>query len=368
MKSPIEVGTGLGSSLSSNNELTLSEYKEKIILLVEPILLRRFPDQYSKQKARTYRDRVSIACPYCGDSTKFPHKKRGNFILEGKHQNFYKCFNCDMFKRTDQFFKDYHTEIDLNVLDYIVDHQGDFSTRTRAKYDASIIMDVDLIESYALDREEVKAKLNLVEIKGSNVEPWLRRRLQFRNEFLLYNPSKNYLAILNTTQEGKILGLQKRALGKVKGWQEKYLTYKLSKLYKGFKPNEEVPDEIDSLSQIFGIFHLNFNAPITLFEGPLDSFLYKNSIASAGANKALPFDIGVRYWMDYDKTGIKKSIQYIEDEQYVFLWEKLNQDINFPYRKKWDLNDLFIWIKENNMKVPLFDQYFSNDSLDLIDL
>jgi len=368
MKSSIEVGTSLDSSLSSDNSLSLPEYKEKIINLVEPILIRRFPDQYSKQKALAYKDRISCACPYCGDSTKFPHKKRGNFILEGKHQNFYKCFNCGIFKRIDHFFKDYNAQLDLNVLDYIIDNQGNFHTRSKAKYDASIIMDMDLIESFAIERDELKKKLNLEEIKNTSAEVWLRKRLQFNNENFLYNSSKNYIAILNLTQKGGILGLQRRALGKNNNWQEKYLTYRLSKLYEVFRPGEEIPDEIDSLSQIFGIFHLNFNAPITLFEGPLDSFLFRNSIANAGANKNMPFDIGVRYWMDYDKTGLKKSIQYIGDEQHVFLWEKLQRDINFPFRKKWDLNDIIIWIRENNLKVPNFNNYFSNDPLDLIDL
>lgn len=368
MKSPIEVGTGLGSSLSSGSKLSLSEYKEKIITLVEPILRRRFPDQYPKQKARTYKDRVSIACPYCGDSMKFPHKKRGNFILEGKHQNYYKCFNCDTFKRTDKFFSDFNAQLDLNVIDYIVDHQGDFTRQTRAKYDASLLLDMDRIESFALKRDELKSKLGLVEVKDQSVEKWLRRRLQFRNENFLYNPAKNYLAILNLTPDGNILGLQRRSLGKIQDWQEKYLTYRLSKLYKGFRPGVEVPDDLDSLSQIFGIFQLNYNAPITLFEGPLDSFLFKNSIASAGANKALPLDIGVRYWLDYDETGTKKSIQYIDDGKQVFLWDKFIREMGLPYRKKWDLNDVLIYMKENNIKTPIFDQFFSSDPLDIMDL
>ena len=363
-----EAGTGLDSSLSSESQLTLSEYKEQLVSLLEPILRRRFPEHWSKQKVKTFRDRVSIACPYCGDSTKFAHKKRGNFILEGKHRNFYKCFNCGEFKRTDQFFKDHNVNLDLSVIDYIVDTQGDFTGPSRAKYDSTSILDTEWIDSFAIDREEFKTKLGLVEIKGSSVEPWLRRRLQFRNEFFLYSPVKNYIAILNTTQSGKILGMQKRALGKMNGYKEKYLTYRLSKLYQGFYPDKEVPDEIDSMSQIFGLFHLNFNQPITLFEGPFDSFLFKNSIANAGANKKLPFDIGVRYWFDQDETGLKKSIQYIENEEYVFLWDKMAHDVNIPYRKKWDLNDLMIYFKENNMKVPRFDVYFSNDPLDLIDL
>lgn len=72
--------------------------------------------------------------------------------------------------------------------------------------------------------------------------------------------------------------------------------------------------------------------------------------------------------MDLDETGIKKSIQYINENEYVFLWEKLRRDIEFPWRKKWDLNSLLIWGKENDVKIPRLDSYFSNDPLDLIDI
>jgi hypothetical protein len=369
MESPFEEGMIFDSSLlSSSSQISLPEYKEKLISLLKPILLRRFPSEYAKQKIRPYRDRISCSCPYCGDSAKNPSKKRGNFILEGKHKNFYKCFNCGTFKRVDNFFKDYGAELDLSVVSYIVDTMGDFSSRTRAKYDSSIIMDTEEVESFGIDREEFKAKLKLIEVKGSDAESWLRRRLQFRNENFLYNPLKNYIAILNLTPSGKILGIQTRKMGKIKWGKEKYLTYNLSKLYKGFKPNEEVPDEMDSLSLLFGIFDLNFSLPVTLFEGAFDSYLYKNSIALAGAHKALPFDINVRNWFDYDETGREKSIRYIQENQFVFLWGKLQRDFDIPYREKWDLNDLLLWFKEKEIKVPRFDDYFSDDPLDIIDI
>ena len=35
--------------------------------------------------------------------------------------------------------------------------------------------------------------------------------------------------------------------------------------------------DLDHVSTIFGIFDINFNETVTLFEGPLDSFLFRNS-------------------------------------------------------------------------------------------
>ena len=98
------------------------------------------------------------------------------------------------------------------------------------------------------------------------------------------------------------------------------------------------------------------------------SFLFKNSIANTGANKELPIDINVNYFYDYDKTGIKKSIEKINNNKNVFLWSKLLKDINAPYRNKWDLNDLMIWSKHNNIKLPLLQHYFSTNPMDIIDI
>ncbi len=349
-------------------EISSLEYRETLIRLLTSVLIKRFPNNYQKQQIRPYKDRITCSCPYCGDSTKSDHKKRGNFILEGKHKNYYKCFNCGEFRRADTFFKNHGETLDLNVIDYIIDNLGNFKISSTAKYDASILLDLELIDKYAISREELKTKLQLIEIKGSSAESWLRKRLQFQNERMLFSPIKNYIAILNLTPSGKILGLQTRKLNKIPDWESKYLTYKLSKLYTGFRPEEEVPEEVDSISEIFGIFQLNFNLPINLFEGPFDSFLMKNSIASTGAHKSLPLEIKVRHFLDLDETGTKKSIQYMEENEYVFLWEKLRRDVEFPYRKKWDLNDLMIWALENKIKLPRLENYFSNDPLDLMDL
>jgi len=354
------------SSLSSiDSTVTSTEYKEKIISLLQPILDRRFPGNTGKQRIRPYNDRISFACPYCGDSMKSNHKKRGSFILQGKFANFYKCHNCGEFKRIDRFFSDYKINLDLNVINYIAQGVEDFSTFAASKYDMSIFMDMESIDSYAIDRQEFLKRFALVEVKESSVWSWLKNRLQYDDMRFMYHPKENYIVILNLTQTGKILGVQKRLF---KG-ENKYLTYKLSKLYELFKKDPTlIPEEIDVISQIFNICLLNFSKPITLFEGPFDAFLFKNSVANTGANKAFPLEIPVRYWYDDDKAGRNKSLEKINNGEEVFLWNKLKYDYGLPYRKKWDLNDLLIYFKTKNTKPPYFDEYFSDDELDIIDI
>jgi len=353
------------SSLSEtlDKKLNIEEYKERVITLLNPILQERFVGNPSKQNIKVHRDRINFACPYCGDSVQSSHKKRGNIILEGKHTNFYKCFNCGQFKRVDTFFKDYKANLQLDVINYISDNLGDFSTSASGRYDVSLLLDVETIERYAIDRSELKQSFGLVEAKESPIWSWLTKRLQYTSERFLYSPSKNYILILNLTPSGKILGSQKRVFS---GYN-KYLTFSCAKLNE-LMGRGAVNDEVDMISQMFGILQLNFNLPITIFEGPFDSFLFKNSIANAGANRNFPIDIPVRYWFDDDETGRDKALKTIERGDSIFLWDKFKRDISLPYRKKWDLNDVMIWARDKGIRLPTFEQFFSNDPLDAIDI
>jgi predicted RNA-binding Zn-ribbon protein involved in translation (DUF1610 family) len=355
-------------NLDLDKTLSFEEYKDKLVTLLKPILQKEFNNDYVKQQIRVFSDRINFACPYCGDSVKRSSKKRGNFILKGKHRGYYKCFNCGEFHKIDYFFSDFRTTLDLDVINYISSNLGDWSSSSEASYDMSILLDVDVINKYAIDREELKKCFGLIEVKDNTINKWLKNRLQFEDIKFLYSPLKNYLLILNLTPSGKVLGAQKRMFS----GGDKYLTYKLSKLYEEMKkPLEISPEQLDylnSLSMMFNICLVNFKRPVTLFEGPLDSFLYKNSIANTGANKELNIDVPVQYWYDSDETGTNKSIEKLNNNETVFLWSKLVTDLQMPYRKKWDLNDALIWIRKNNINVPKFNDYFSNDPLDIIDI
>ena len=359
----------LDSSLSDSLDKSISkeEYIERLKILLEPILISRFSTIPQKQKIKPHKDRITFACPYCGDSMQSSHKKRGNIILEGKFKNFFKCFNCGEFKRVDLFFKDYKTDLELDVINYISDNLGDFTTSSRSSINSSILLDVETIEGYAIDRQELKNRFNLIEVKESPVSSWLKNRLQFQFERFLYSPSKNYLLILNLTPSKRILGAQKRAFHLSKG-QERYMTYKLSKLYEFMEVEKEIPNDIDSISQLFKILEVNFNLPITLFEGPMDSFLFRNSVANTGANKNFPIELPLRYFYDDDDTGRNKALEAINNSDYVFLWTKFRNDFQLPVRKKWDLNDVMLYLDKNKIRVPLFDNYFSNDPLDSLDI
>jgi len=361
---------GFDSSLFNeiDNKLTPQEYRQYLMGLLQPILDQRFPTSRGKRTIQPHHDRITFACPYCGDSMKSDYKRRGNFILKGKHNGFFKCHNCGEFKRIDQFFKDYKTELRLEAIDFMMDNLGNWTAVAEGKYDMSVFLDMDKLDKYAIDRQELLRYFGLIEVKDSPVRSWLSNRLQRDFNKFLYNQDKNYLLILNLTQSGKILGAQKRVF---KG-DNRFQTYKLSKLYelmeKKLDVNEEQLNFLDTISMVFNVCLINFNQPVTLFEGPMDAFLFKNAIANTGANKELPIDLPVRYFYDKDQTGTQRAIEHLNKEHEVFLWGKFERDVNLPYRLKFDWNDVMIWAQKNHKKLPLIDQYFSSDPLDIIDV
>jgi len=193
-----------------SKSMSITEYTQHLMDLLDSLLKNRFPDSPIKQITQKRIDRISISCPYCGDSMQSDYKKRGNIILKGKYAGYYKCHNCSIFTSIDRFFKDFKIELKLDAINYMVDNLGDFTTYTNAKYDMSLLLDMENLDKYALDREEFKNKFNLIEVENSSIWLWLKNRLQFQREKFLYNPDLNYVMILNLTQSGKILGAQKR--------------------------------------------------------------------------------------------------------------------------------------------------------------
>ena len=354
-----------------SNTLSKDELVAEILPKLQAILLQRFPDNPQKQKVKVYPDRLNFAAPCCGDSAKDSSKKRGNIILSGPFQMTYKCHNCGTMMSLYSFFKKYGQSLSLSAIDYFSSHRQAISSQLDSSYDTSsnYIYDTDLINRYAIDREYFKAKFGLEETNINNsAHFYLINRRQFDFNKFLYQPKYNLLFLLNLTKDNKILGLQVSHLNKgYKG--PKYKTYKLSKIYSDIlKEEKEIPVEVDALSMIFNILSVDYNKPVTVVEGPMDSFLIKNCIATCGAGKHINFAFRLRYLFDDDKTGRKHAIEKLEEGYEVFMWDKLKADINLPRKDKWDINDLVIYCNDKKIQIPNLEKYYSNDSLDLLDI
>ena len=343
--------------------------KDQVKNILLTVLQQVFPGDRNKQKIFESRDRFTISCPYCGDSSE-ARKKRGNLYIESLS---FKCYNggCNVFRDLYGFLKDFELE-GMITPDQISEIIEIGKTKRNNRKNAGSI-DVFLLEAYKdiiPTREYLKRKLDLIELPYG-VKEYLNKRYQEPDDRFLWEPRKKSIFLLNLTANGEhVLGLQIKNMNK--NATNKYYTYRLSGIYKNlFKErNNEIIErasELDGVSCVFGFSTLNLDAIITIFEGPFDSFLYRNSVGLCSINNRFPFDVeNKRYFLDGDTSGKEKAQELLISGESVFLWKKFLDENGFPERSKWDLNDVVIYAHEKGMKIKNLEEYFSNNKLDLL--
>lgn len=346
---------------------------KKVQSLVSEILASEFPNDFGRQKIYTSGNRLNFSCPYCGDS-KDGKKKRGNLYLDTLS---YKCYNggCSIFKDGISFFKDFKKYGSLSqdeksdIFSQIQSNREKRITRY-GDFDVFEILDGDFSD-VMVPRDFLMKKLGLSNVYGTEVEEYIRARNQVPDDKFLWDKNYKRLFILNMTKEKKIIGLQTRNMEPKYEGASKYLTYKLTGIMtKMLKFTDEdlleKCSKLDPISNLFGIGSVNFANQITVFEGPLDSFLFPNSVATCSVENKVPFEMeGLRFWDDWDEAGRGKSAERLMAGEEVFNWGKFLFDHNLPKDRKWDLNDLVNHLRKTGDKIRRFDYYFTTDQLDI---
>lgn len=367
------------------------EFVKQLRIATQSILNRTFSER-GKRRLKVKYSSINFACPYCGDSATDNDKKRGNLIIAGNVSGFYKCFNCGHFTNANQFFRDNNVQISDELkteLDKLSENlnsnkQKDSlnlsvftaskEERHRINVDLSLIdlvYDLDVVEKYAVDKATLfnNRQFKIIPVTQSEIAMnYLRSRHQdypVNYPKFGYIPSQNAIAIFNLTMNGNILGFQTRFLDP--NVTNRYRTYKTSRIHDYVLGNQvKVPPKIDTISTMFNIMLVDFNRPIITLEGPFDSMLIPNSIATSSSSIDPPQILDPYYYMyDSDKTGNSKALKKLQKGEYVFLWGKLKDDYNMPQQNKLDWNQFHTWLKEND-KTPPKDllEYFSNNQLD----
>ena len=346
-------------SLDEKQKATPEQLLTTVRSSLQDILNNRFND-YERRRIDPKINRLNFACPYCGDSHTDAHKKRGNIYTL---TYYYKCYNCGKYRNLEQFLKDFDKKLETNEL--LLAREMNESGRTEQRFiDPMMLHDTAELVKWSVDRSEIEEKFKLVPLDRTKVFVYLKKRLQPDLTRFSWNHDKQQLYIFhlipNTT---RVLGYQIRNFVST----PKYLTFKLSRIYEelGKTVTEEVM-ALDDISTAFGILEMDLTKPVTVFEGPLDSFLYKNSIATCSSNIDSPIQLStLRYMYDYDKAGREAALEKLNVGKTVFLWKKLFHDtgIDEPV-KKMDLTDLVVLAKRKNIQFPRLSNYFSNDKYD----
>lgn len=371
--------------MTSTSKIT-EELKSKIRSLVKQVVVKQHSEP-SKQMIKEMPGRITLACPYCGDSTSDHHKKRGNLYWDTLQ---YHCFNCGVHSNAYQLLKDNQiklssTDDSIQIIDYIQEHKLAVNDIEVLQHDV-----FKTIYDLSPTRQELKTHFGFKDVEvGDPAFFYLRNRLLSNKlDNFMYSPKDRRIVVLNKAPEGKVIGFQTRSINK--RINSRYLTYDIEKIYEEFGKSLEVDENtlisIKKLSTLFGVMLVDFQREVTMFEGPIDAMFINNSIGLATATRSTEeFDEipTIRYMFDNDDTGKKKMMQKLKRGKKIFTWQKFFKEtkidviwenylknIDKNERDKYpkqigDLNDLVIasWLTKNKC-LSNINEYFSDSKLD----
>jgi len=362
--------------------------------ILQKVLNKEFSNSY-KRKINDYNDRYNFACPYCGDSHKNHHAKRGNLYL---NRLIYICFNCDKKTTIDRICKDFNEQIDPDKKLEMIEHLNSVMTYSDFEGDFVDAKFEDLIDISELERVFSQDLTPISDFKpiqvnggvykyliGRGIPPEYHKNI-YQAKYWKNEDESEWIIVMLNRRDDKVLGLQIRNLKE--GKRRMFKIYNYENILEWINIGKDLEEELDinqlviynKLSYYFNILNVDLMDKVTVFEGYLDSLFFPNSIGLVGVNTDYRFlennDLDIQYFFDNDEAGYKKSEEKLKDGYPIFLWKKLFEDIvdkkrsadphALLYRvsKVKDINKLATLVDDPYKKLNLQD-FFSHDVLDI---
>ena len=273
----------------------------------------------------------NFRCPHCGDSQKSKTKARA-YLYRVKNDMFFKCHNCGQGQNLANFIK----FVDPKLYEqYLLERYKKSAPATpRPKFDFKPTKfqnqtPIDDLKSIKDLPEDHPARLYCMNRK---IPEKYFDKLFLSDKFMTlvneikpntYKITKDHPRLIipfyDTT--GKVFAFQGRAFGKE---QPKYLTIKLD----------------ENKQKVYGLDKVNFQQPIYITEGPIDSLFIDNCLAAGGADLFLKNKIpneNITYIFDNEprnKEIVKRMYKVIEQDFNVVIWP---EDLQLK-----DVNDMIM--------------------------
>ena len=273
----------------------------------------------------------NFRCPHCGDSQKSKTKARA-YLYRVKNDMFFKCHNCGQGQNLANFIK----FVDPKIYEqYLLERYKKSAPATpKPKFDFKPTKftnhtPIDDLKSIKDLPEDHPARLYCMNRK---IPEKYFDKLFLSDKFMTlvnevkpntYKITKDHPRLIipfyDTT--GKVFAFQGRAFGKE---QPKYLTIKLD----------------ESKQKVYGLDKINFQKPIYITEGPIDSLFIDNCLAAGGADLFLKNKIpneNITYIFDNEprnKEIVKRMYKVIEQDFNVVIWP---EDLQLK-----DVNDMIM--------------------------
>jgi hypothetical protein len=364
--------------------------REYIKNVIKELLNRNNPE--GKRQIKDYPERLNFSCPICGDSEKVVSKKRGNLYLKNMQ---YICFNESGCNRSFlKLLKTFNVEIDLqkklDIYNYI-------DTNIKYKKEDNFVIskldrliDIDFLTEFLNNHPETQfSNFSPIKQKSAAYQYLKYERLidNFENiyesDFSITPKWKEKVIVILNKSGKKVLGLQIRNLKP--GDKRLFKTFNFEKLHNIIHPEDPL-DEIEAvsynkISNFYNILNVDWEKPVTIFEGYLDSIFFPNSVGAIGLNSIdemtflMSDDLDLQFFFDQDNIGVRKASTMLEKGHKVFLWQKLVEKLISNKTDKYQAKNYMLKVKDLNklvqeMKNPepyaklKLDKYFSNDQFD----
>lgn len=353
--------------------------KTEILKSVQ-LILNKEHKNLEKRRIDNSASKANFACPYCGDSYDDERKKRGWIYWDSM---MYHCFNggCNKHRSVLKLIDEFNRGDDLsyNLRMNITMQAKTKSIKNSSHYTdggSDILSDLESL-SVSLDDFFKLTNSRPIMKDGAGWDYLTSRALTRKRDELFI--TKNALVIPNFTPDlQRVIGYQIRIFDPTRG--AKYMTFNNDSMRTklGLPSIEEVlpelepsdVDKLNSLSNLHNILRVDYDAVLTVFEGPIDSMFMSNSIALCGLKRiSLLHKLkNIRYLLDNDDDGLRT----MNDEFYrtdgkssQFKWSDFIWKYNLDKYNIKDLNDLILHCYKNNSKIyKNIENYFSKGIFD----
>lgn len=367
-------------------ESIIQQILDKAHTVPEKRIIKKYPNDQNPTK-------YNFACPICGDSHTKMSMKRGHLHLKNLY---YICYNE---RETDSMHfsklaKMYNIEMDpekkLSIYNYLDNNWSYSKKEDFAMNNMDRLLDLEDFAKYI--NQHPTYLLNFKPIQRGSVQ-WnylLERKINNHQNIWegVYKVTDTWMepviVILNRTQD-KLIGMQLRNLKSDKS-KRLYKFIDFQELYNMRYPGAML-DEIEAvsynkLSAIFNVMNVDFERPVNIFEGYLDSIFFPNSIALVGLNTDISMfsdeNVEMRFVLDNDKAGQAEAKRMIDKNNSVFLWKKLINKLSRSKPAKYkhyleekctDINAVVQFFDNPNIYIDLkLEEFFAKDQFDLIDM
>ena len=298
----------------------------------------------------------NFSCPFCGDSQKDTTKARG-YVFAKEGDLIFKCHNCGMGTGLSKVIKHINPQLHKQ---YCLEKFGESVNKKVDKKESAVYKKVDVrrmrkplflkdtplsqlkkISQLAfdhpakryVDKRKIPPSFHSELFYAPKFYKWVNECVP--NKFPETERDEPRLVIPFIDEHNRLIGFQGRAFGKS---QPKYITIML---------DEDAP-------KIYGLNRVNWQKPVVIVEGPIDSMFLDNAVAMGGADVAR-FNADVVYCYDNEPRSreiVRRMEKTINDGHSIVIFPNgINEkDINDMILGGKDPLEIQVIISSNTFK------------------